>query len=105
MYRIAAIFLAAALAACSSLKSDPSVQTEDGLTRIDGSQFNELYIRSGTDFEAYDSIYAEPLVVEFDERWIRQQEGYGTYILRDADRERIEAAMRALSTPRWAGQL
>lgn len=91
MYRIAAFCLIAALSACASLNGDLPAVTADGLTRVDKSRFDTLYVRSGINFADYDSIYAEPLVVEFDERWVRQQKSSGTYKLPQEDRERIIA--------------
>ena len=91
MHRVAAICLIATVAACSSVNSELPALTEDGLNRVDHSRFNELYIRSGVNFADYESVYAEPLTVEFDERWVRQQQSSGTYKLPQKDRERIVA--------------
>lgn len=80
------------LAGCAAFKK-PAATTDDGLDYIDGSRFDELYVRSDVDFSSYDSIFIETLTVEFDRNWQRDQNRNDPSRVREKDIERIKQAL------------
>ena len=78
------------LLACTA-PSDDAGLTAAGLVKEENKAFDQLYVRPDTDFSTYDSVYAEPLTIEFDRDWLRQQNSNNPTRINEKDKERIRS--------------
>ena len=96
--------LSLTLAACAAFQK-PAAVTDDGLEYVKGSRFDQLYVRSDTDFSNYQSIYIEQLTVEFDRNWQREQNRNDPSRVRDRDIKRIEQGLSDAFTSAFAADV
>jgi hypothetical protein len=85
------LVLSALLTSCAS--QTPAQVTDDGLDRVESSDFDLLYVRADSDFSAYDSMYVLPVTVEFDRSWLRQINGSDPTRFRERDQQRVRDAI------------
>ncbi len=65
--------LSVLLGACAT--SAPPVEgvSFDGMTKLDGTKFGDVYVKPGADLKAYDEFGVTPCTVAFKKNWLRDQ--------------------------------
>jgi len=78
------------LAGCAALNQEPPAETTpDGLQLMSNDDFELLYIRPGSDFSGYDSVFIAAPQVEFARDWQRRQNTSDPNRVTDRDLESI----------------
>jgi len=91
---LAILIFAGCLAGCAtSSPNDMPAMSEDGLSKITGAYFEQLYIRPDSEMSLYKEIYVTDLQIEFARGWQNNQNLYDPYRITDRDIKLIKDDM------------